>query len=312
MKCRIRRLAALQLVTFACLVVALAAAGPAAAGRWGADYFPDVELITQDGQKVRFYDDLLKDRMVAVNVIYTRCQDECPLETARLAMMQKALASHMGRDFFIYSISIEPEHDTPEVLKAYASRFHTGPGWLFLTGRPEDVRLVTKKLGLSRQSDAVNKDGHASSLMVGNVAKEQWTRQSAADNPAFLATSIANFFHWPLPGKGRSYAEARPITTGAAQLLFQSRCSACHTVGQGDRVGPDLRGVTTRREHAWLARYLAEPDRMRAEGDPVAKSLLDKYGGVPMPNLSLGTDDVAMLIGYLQAQSAPAASQHDE
>jgi len=75
MKCRIRRLAALQLVTFACLVVALAAAGPAAAGRWGADYFPDVEPTTQDGQKVRFDDDLLKDRMVAVNVIYTRCQD---------------------------------------------------------------------------------------------------------------------------------------------------------------------------------------------------------------------------------------------
>ena len=288
------------------LVVALGAAGSAAAGRWGADYFPNVELTTQDGEKVRFYDDLLKDKLVAVNVIYTKCQDECPLETARLAQMQKILGDRMGRDFFVYSISIDPEHDTPEVLKAYAGRFHTGPGWLFLTGRPEDVRLVAKKLGLSRQSDAVSKDGHTGSLMVGNVAKEQWIRQSAVDNPGFLATSIASFFHWPVPG--RSYAEARPVTADPARLLFQSRCSACHTIGQGDRIGPDLRGVTARREHAWLARYLAEPERMRAEGDPVANALLAKYGGVLMPNMRLGTDDVAMLIGYLQAESADAGS----
>jgi protein SCO1 len=309
---RIRRLAALPLLPFALLAAALGSAGSAVAGRWGADYFPNVELTTQDGQKVRFYDDLLKDKMVAVNVLYTRCQDECPLETARLAQMKKALGRHMGRDFFIYSISMDPEHDTPEVLKAYAARFHTGPGWLFLTGRPEDIRLVTRKLGLSRQSDAVNKDGHAATLMVGNVAKEQWMRHSAADNPAFLATSIANFFHWPLDSRGRNYAEAQPITADPGQLMFHSRCSACHTVGQGDRIGPDLRGVTARREHAWLARYLAEPDRMRAEGDPIANALLDKYGGVPMPNLGLGSNDVAVLIGYLRAQSAAQPSHRDQ
>src|SRR5262247_2965138 len=53
------------------------------------------------------------------------------------------------------------------------------------------------------------------------------------------------------------------------EYLFQSRCGACHTIGQGDRVGPDLAGVTTRRDRTWLARYLAEPDRVRAEGDPI-------------------------------------------
>ena len=71
-------------------VAALWPVGPTLAGSpWGADYFPNVTLTTQDGVKVRFYDDLLKDKSVAINVIYTRCKDVCPLETAKLAQVQR-------------------------------------------------------------------------------------------------------------------------------------------------------------------------------------------------------------------------------
>src|SRR5690348_11471339 len=69
-----------------------------AANRWGADHFPNVPLVTQDGTVVHLYDDLLKGRSVAVNVIYTSCKDECPLETARLVQVQKLLGERMGRD----------------------------------------------------------------------------------------------------------------------------------------------------------------------------------------------------------------------
>jgi Rrf2 family protein len=85
------------------------------------------------------------------------------------------------------------------------------------------------------------------------------------------------------------------------EALFQQRCIACHTVGQGDRVGPDLAGVGARRDREWLARWIAGPDRMLAAKDPVASALLQKYGNVPMPNQGLTADEVAAVIAYLTA-----------
>src|SRR5258708_14847101 len=89
-----------------------------------------------------FYDDLIKGKVVAIDLIYTHCMDSCPLETARLAQVQKMLGDRVGRDIFFYSISIDPDNDTPEELKAYAEKYHAGPGWLFLTGKKEDVELI--------------------------------------------------------------------------------------------------------------------------------------------------------------------------
>jgi protein SCO1/2 len=280
-----------------------------AATRWGASYFPNVTLLTQDGTPLRFYDDLLKDKQVAINVIYTSCKDECPLETARLVQLQRLLGERMGKDIFFYSISIDPLNDTPEVLKAYAAKFGVGPGWLFLTGKPEDIKVIVKKIGLSRGSDSANKDGHTASLMVADVAAGQWMRNSAVDDPRFLASTIGSFLGWRNQKPGKSYAEARPLNVGQGEYLFGSRCSACHTLGQGDKMGPDLAGVSARRDRAWLARYVAQPDRMLADGDPTAVALSEKYKTVRMPNMHLGSADVAAILSYVEAhgrESAPA------
>src|SRR5947209_16927042 len=115
---------------------------------WGADYFPNVPLTTQDGKTVRFYDDLLKDKKVAMYLMYTTCKYSCPLETARMAQVQRYLGDAIGKDLFFYSISIDPKHDSPAAMKAYAEKYHAGPGWLFLTGKTEDIELISKKLGL--------------------------------------------------------------------------------------------------------------------------------------------------------------------
>jgi len=286
---------------------AAAAAPTPVANRYGAGYFPNVALVTHDGKTVRFYDDLLKGKSVAVNIIYTSCTDECPLETARLAQLQRLLGERMGKDIFFYSISIDPAHDTPEVLKAYMEKFGVGPGWTFLTGDAADIRAVTKKLGLSRYSDAANKDGHTAILMVGDVPGGQWVRHSAVDNPEFLAASLATFFGWR-ETQQRSYGEAQPLKVGQGEYLFASRCSACHSIGQGDKMGPDLLGVTTRRERAWLLRYIQVPEQVLASGDPTAKALYEKYQKVRMPNVSLGGADVAAIVSYLEAQSAAAGS----
>src|SRR5260221_13727878 len=146
---------------FLTAILYLAGPKPAAAdnARWGADYFPNVTLITQDGVKVRFYDDLLKGKSVVIDLIYTHCVDACPLETARLAQVQKKLGDRVGKDIFFYSISIDPDHDTPEVLRAYMKQFHVGPGWTFLTGKKEDIIFLGRRLGLYTDP-SVNADGH--------------------------------------------------------------------------------------------------------------------------------------------------------
>jgi protein SCO1 len=292
---------ALALLTFA----------PAfAAALWGADYFPNVPLITQDGVTVHLYDDLLKDKAVAINVMYTACKDECPLETARLAQVQKLLGDKVGKDIFFYSITIDPKRDTPAVLKAYAEKFNVGPGWLFLTGKEEDIKVITKKLGLSRSNDSDNKDGHLASLMLGNVAKGQWMRNSAVDNPRFLVSTITNFMGWKDGKPGKSYAQAPEIKPDNGEYLFKSRCGACHTIGHGDGVGPDLAGLTTRRERGWVARYLKVPEQMLAEKDPIATELNAKYKDVPMPNLRLADSEIATLLSFLEGRT-DASHEHN-
>jgi len=293
----------------AAVALLLGAGGPLyqsafAANPWGANYFPNVPLTTQDGTAVRFYDDLLKGKAVAINLIYTSCKDECPLETARLVQVQRLLGDRVGKDIFFYSISIDPKHDTPAVLKAYAEKFGVGPGWLFLTGRGDDIKLIAKKLGLSRSNDAANRDGHMALLMLGNEPTGQWMRNSAVDNPHFLATTISRFMRWPDQQPSRSYAELTQlpnIDTGA--YFFQSRCGACHTVGKGDAVGPDLAGVTTRSDRDWLMRYLRAPDQMLAAQDPIAVALSAKYKDVPMPNLRLSDGEIATVLTYLEAHN---------
>lgn len=285
---------------------AAAPAAPKTAGkRWGADYFPNVALTTHEGKTVRLYDDLLKGKTVAVNVIFTDCEDACPLETANLVQLQRILGERVGKDIFFYSISIDPLRDTPEVLKNYAEKFGVGPGWLFLTGKPEDIKLITRKLGLARGGDAESRDGHAPWLMLGNVPAGQWTKNSAVDNPRFLAARMGTFLGWRDTQPRTSYAEARPLEFEKGQYLFQRQCGLCHTLGQGgESKGPDLLGITDRRERDWLTRYILAPDRMRDAGDPIATALFNKYTTVRMPNLSLAPSDVADVIAYLDAQSS--------
>ena len=103
----------------------------------------------------------------------------------------------------------------------------------------------------------------------------------------------------------KSFAEAPKIKSKSlGYLMFRNRCSACHTIGKGDRIGPDLRGVTTRREREWLARFIHNPELMRARKDPIALELSAKYEGVLMPSLELATYEVLDLIGYLDEESS--------
>jgi protein SCO1/2 len=291
-------------IATAVAVVAAAAtvlwnARPAPSERWDAGSFPNVPLVTQDGTTVHFYDDLLKGKAVAINFIYTDCQDECPLETARLVQVQRILRDHVGKDLFFYSITIDPRRDTPDVLKDYAEKFGVGPGWLFLTGQENDIRQIAKKLGVSYSRELTTTDGHAAGLMLGDEPSGQWMQNSAEDNPRFLASTIGTFMGWHSDEPLRSYAEAKPLDLDQGGYIFRTRCVGCHTIGGGDALGPDLKGVTDRRDTAWLSRYLAAPDRVLADGDPVAAALFARYHQIPMPNLGLDQETINAVINYL-------------
>ena len=269
--------------------------------------FPNVTLTTQDGVDVRFYDDLVKGKIVAINLIYTTCQYACPLETARMAQVQKVLGDRMGREIFFYSITIDPEHDTPAVLKAYAEKFHAGPGWKFLTGTQADIDLISRKLGLYAPPNPANPDGHLPYLLVGNEATGQWMRNSAVDNPNFLARTIGDWLDsWRTTPKEslKSYAEApTKLKLDRGQYTFANHCAACHSIGRGEKLGPDLLNVATTRDREWLTRFITAPDKVRASGDPIALALRAKYKQVVMPRLDLGTSDAAALIDYIDRES---------
>lgn len=272
---------------------------------WGANYFPNVPLVTQDGNTVHFYSDLLKGKMVVINFIYTKCADSCPMETAKLAQVQRLLGDRVGRDVFFYSISIDPQRDTPAELKAYADKFHVKPGWLFLTGEKADVELLRKKLGQATRPGENSLSGHSTSITLGNEETGQWMQDSALDDTNYMAIMIGDWLSsWHHQTAGKSYIEASAVDADRGAYLFRTRCAACHTVGHGDGLGPDLVHVTSVRSHAWLSRFIASPNTMITEGDPTATALYTKYKQVQMPNLRLGEPDVAALIAYLDAQSA--------
>jgi protein SCO1/2 len=155
-------------------------------------FFPDVVLTTHEGKKVRFYDDLLKDKIVVLNVMYANCQGACPRITANLVQARKLLPEAARDHVHFYSITIKPEEDTPEKLQKYAVMHRTGPGWLFLTGRPGDIELLRHKLGYVDIDPEVDKDKsrHGGMVRVGNEPVAQWAACQGEAAPEWLAKEI--------------------------------------------------------------------------------------------------------------------------
>jgi cytochrome oxidase Cu insertion factor (SCO1/SenC/PrrC family)/cytochrome c2 len=282
-------------------------ASQTSSNRWGANYFPNVPVIDQNGRTLHFYDDVIKGKIVVISFIYTSCQDICPLTTAKMAQLEDKLDGAVGRDLFFISMSVDPENDTPERMKAFADAFDAGPGWLFLTGKLEDIRAINYKLG--DRSDR-NLSDHRNEIVLGNDAGGYWQRASVFGDLDSLVISIRqmnpvwlNEVH--LPQHEELDAKRYVISDDqAGQILFQRICAPCHTIGVGDRVGPDLRDVTGRRDRAWLTNFIRNPKKMFADKDPIVLAMAEKFPGVRMPALGISDSDAQELLSYLDQQSA--------
>jgi protein SCO1/2 len=135
-------------------------------------YFTDVELINQDGKTVRFYSDVLKGKTVVVNAFFTTCTSVCPPMNRNMEKIQEALGDRVGRDVFLVSVTVDPEVDTPARLKEYAQKFHAGPGWIFLTGKKENLDKALYKLGQYVEK----KDDHKTIFIIGNEPTGLWKK----------------------------------------------------------------------------------------------------------------------------------------
>jgi len=165
-------------------------------------HFPNLPVVTHDGRKVLFYDDLIKDKIVMLNMMYARCDGICMPTTMNLVKVQRMLreryGARVGRDIVMYSLTLKPEQDSPAVLKKYADAHGVGPGWWFLTGRPADMEQLRRSLGfvdLDPKRDR-DKSSHTGNLRYGNEARTIWAACPGLSKAAAIAETVS-WVDWP-------------------------------------------------------------------------------------------------------------------
>lgn len=153
---------------------------------------PNTLLQTHEGKTVRFYDDLVHNKVVAINMMYVSCTGTCPTATANLRQVQKLLGDRAGRDVFLYSLTLQPELDSPQVLREYVRQHRIEPGWLILTGVPEEVERLRYSLGFADPDPLIDADKatHTGMLRIGNDAYRRWTMAPALAEPRQILATI--------------------------------------------------------------------------------------------------------------------------
>jgi len=176
-------------------VLALTGSAGADARRPGSRFLPNVPVVTHLGEQVRFYDDCVRGKVVLINFILVECTDgACPTATANLRKVQDLLGARMGRDIFFYSITLQPEHDTPKVLKDYSANFGVKPGWKFLTGTRANIETLRRALGYAEADPVADQDvnTHLSMALYGDERLGRWGATSVNSSPE----TIASTFKW--------------------------------------------------------------------------------------------------------------------
>ena len=151
------------------------------------EYFTNLELIDQDGQTVRFFDDVLKDKVVVINFIFTNCDGACPLMTHKLSLVRDRMEGQIADPLQFVSLSIDPERDTPAAMKEFAKSHHADhDGWVFLTGKPENLEYIIKRLG--QFTDDV--EAHSTMMLAGNVNTAHWIKIQPYEQPPAISEKL--------------------------------------------------------------------------------------------------------------------------
>ncbi len=158
------------------------------------EWFTDTVLVDQDGQRHRFYSDLLAPasaRVVLLHPLFTTCSSACPLMVQKLLQLRAALAPLRRDALWILSVSVDPLNDAPDRLKAFASKQGADIAqWRFLGGELADVERVTRRLGLWTDTP----DAHQTTLIAGRAAAGHWAKLRPDLAPQALAQQLDRFW----------------------------------------------------------------------------------------------------------------------
>jgi protein SCO1 len=157
-----------------------------------ATYFPNTVVQAHDGRKLRFYDDVVRGKVVVFNMMYSVCTGICPGNTANLLQVQQALGDRVGKDIFMVSMTLQPAFDTPKALQQYVKSYGIKPGWTFLTGEPKEMDVIRRKLGFFNDDPKIDADlaNHTGMVRIGNESLDRWFMMPALSAPKQIARSI--------------------------------------------------------------------------------------------------------------------------
>lgn len=155
-------------------------------------HLPNLPLISHEGKRYMFYDDLVKDKAVSLNFFFANCDEICPLVTANLARVQKILGDQVGRDIYMYSFTLKPQEDTVDVIREYRAKYGAKPGWTFFTADPKDMEKLRVAIGFTYPDPAIDKDTtqHIGNIRFGNEPLMYWSACPGMAHAKWVAETL--------------------------------------------------------------------------------------------------------------------------
>ena len=166
----------------------------AATGRI-SDRLPDIEVTNQHGEKLRFFEDLVRDRALVVNFMYTACPKICPGTTSNLVRLHERLGTSADQEVTFVSVTLDPDVDSPEVLHRYWSAFGSHPRWQYITGSYEEIELLRRRMGVYDLDPVIDADRtqHSGIITLGNDRDNRWVALPALSAVEDLADAVVRF-----------------------------------------------------------------------------------------------------------------------
>jgi protein SCO1/2 len=149
------------------------------------NYFTDLPVLTHEGKELRFYSDLLKDRVVLISFFYTNCPT-AQMGLVTLFKLQKLLENRLGTDIYLFSLSVDPEKDHLKALQEYAAKFNPQKGWVFLSGKKEHLTVINQRLGNRNP----NPELHIQLFVLGNLKTGHWMKLPETAHPYAVAEGL--------------------------------------------------------------------------------------------------------------------------
>lgn len=182
----------------------------ATAASAGDHYLAKLSLVDQNGKRVDLYDDLIKNHTVVLNSFFASCTGSCPVMARTFLHLQNKLGDRVGTDVILVSITVDPENDTPEKLKAYAEKMGAKRGWYFLTGTRAEVDAALGKLG----QYAEIREAHKNIIIAGNDRTGLWKKALAIAPSDEIWKVVSSVADDSLPDKGAPGKSKPAAATG--------------------------------------------------------------------------------------------------